>query len=188
MHALTMSDPPMEGVLVEACRRGDREALRALFDAYKDRVFSLAAHLTGDEATAKDITQDVFLTLATRIGRFRGEARFATWLYRLVVNACMDEHRRRRRLVPAAGIDDPGRTAPGNPVEEDLAMRQVRAAVRVAVAQLSPRLRLPILLRYLGDLSYEEIAAALGCTKGTVASRLNRGHRALARRLASLRR
>jgi RNA polymerase sigma-70 factor (ECF subfamily) len=99
----------------------------------------------------------------------------------------MDEHRRRRRLVPFP--EESARAAPEacGPQEEDLVRRQSREAVRVAVARLSPRLRLPILLRYLEDLSYEEIAEVLGCGKGTVASRLNRGHRQLARRLASLR-
>ena len=73
------------------------------------------------------------------------------------------------------------------PQQDRIERRQVREAVQGAVAQLSPKLRLPILLRYLGEMSYAGIATVLGCTAGTVASRLNRGHRALARRLASLR-
>jgi RNA polymerase sigma-70 factor (ECF subfamily) len=182
-----MSDPGVDGRLLEACRQGDREALRVLFDAYKDRVFSLAVHFVGDETAATDVAQEVFLRLFSRIGQFRGEARFDTWLFRLVANVCLDEHRRRRRLAP---LPPEGDTAwpegPGSP-ERRLAERQMRDTVRAAVARLSPKLRLPILLRYLEDLSYEEIAAVLGCTKGTVGSRLNRGHRELARRLGPLR-
>jgi len=182
-----MGDRAVDVCLVEACRRGDREALRVLFEAYKDRVYSLAIRFTGDEAAAKDITQDVFLKLFSHIGQFRGEAELSTWLYRLVSNACMDEHRRRRRLVPLTGERVERHREERGPQEIGFARREVRGAVQSAVSELSPKLRLPILLRYLEDLSYEEIATALGCTKGTVASRLNRGHRALARKLASLR-
>lgn len=182
-----MRDPDADGRLLEACQQGDRDALRALFDAYKDRVYSLALHYTRDHAAASDIVQEVFLKLTTRLERFRGDARFGTWLCRLVVNACLDERRRRWRLVPFGPEDGARQAVERRPQEEILARHQIREAVQAAVARLSPKLRLPILLRYLEGLSYEEIAAVLGCTKGTVASRLNRGHRDLARRLGSLR-
>jgi RNA polymerase sigma-70 factor (ECF subfamily) len=80
---------------IAACQQGDREALRVLFEKYKDRVYSIALYsLSGDEMAAGDATQQVFLKLMTRIGQFRGDAEFATWLYRLVVNTCHDEHRK----------------------------------------------------------------------------------------------
>jgi RNA polymerase sigma-70 factor (ECF subfamily) len=179
--------PAVGEPLLEACRRGDREAFRLLFEATKDRVYSLAVHFIGDETAASDISQEVFLKLVSRLEQFRGEARFDTWLFRLVANACMDEHRRRRRLVPLLVEKSTLPRERGGPQEASLVRREDREAVRLAVSRLSPKLRLPILLRYLEDLSYGEIAAALGCTKGTVASRLNRGHRELARTLGSLR-
>ena len=84
---------------IAACQQGDREALRVLFEEYKDRVYSIALYsLSGDETAAGDATQQVFLKLMTRIGQFRGDAEFATWLYRLVVNTCHDEHRKQRRF------------------------------------------------------------------------------------------
>src|SRR5206468_2492641 len=111
-----------ESVIV-ACQHGDRDALRVLFEEYKDRVYSIALYsLSGNEAAAADVTQQE-----------------------------LSEH------------------------------------VQAAIAELSPKLRLPILLKYIEGFSYEEIAAVLGCSKGTVASRLNRGHKALARRLDHLR-
>src|SRR5437764_14229773 len=86
---------------IAGCQHGDREAVRVLFEEYKDRVFSIALYsLGGDETAAGDATQQVFLKLMTRIGQFRGDAEFATWLYRLVVNTCYDEHRKQRRFVP----------------------------------------------------------------------------------------
>src|SRR5215510_13833285 len=94
-----MTERASEGRLIEACQRGDREAFRELFEAHKDRVWSIALHFTGDESAARDVTQQVFLKLFTNISQFRHESSFATWLYRMVVNACLDERRGRRRWV-----------------------------------------------------------------------------------------
>ena len=182
-----MRDPVVDGSLLEACRRGDREALRALFEATKDRIYSIAVWFAGDEAAAKDVTQEVFLKLFSSIGKFRGESAFGTWLYRLVVNVCLDERRRQRRLVHLDSEEKTLRASGVGPQERHFASRQRREAVQAALAQLSPKLRLPLVLRYLEDLTYEEIARVLGCGKGTVASRLSRGHRELARRLDALR-
>src|SRR5205823_203898 len=89
-----------DGRTLEACRQGDREAFRRLFDTYQETVYSIALHfLHGDEAAAEDITQEVFVRLFTRIRQYRGEAEFSTWLYRMVANACLDEQRRRKRFV-----------------------------------------------------------------------------------------
>jgi len=180
-------EPAVDRGLLEACRQGDREALRVLFDATKDRVYSIAFWYCGDAASAKDVSQEVFLKLCARIGQFRGDADFGTWLYRLVVNTCIDERRRRRRMVPLMKAEARRQITGLGPQEHLFARHQRSEAVHVALAQLSPKLRLPIVLRYLEELSYEEIAAVLGCGKGTVASRLSRGHRELARRLAALR-
>jgi len=90
-----LSDREITADIIESCRKGDREAFHALFLAYKDKVYSIALYFFhGDEAAAGDITQQVFLKLLLGIGQFRNEADFSTWLYRLVVNACMDGARR----------------------------------------------------------------------------------------------
>jgi RNA polymerase sigma-70 factor (ECF subfamily) len=172
--------------VIEACRRGEREAFRALFEAYKDCVYSIARNFTGDEAAAHDVTQEVFLKLFAAIRGYRGESEFRTWLFRLVVNACVDERRRIRRLVSIREAPVDAHAAPGSP-ETGIARKEVGRQVQSALSALSPKLRLAILLRYVEGLSYEEIAGVTGCSPGTVASRLNRGHKALARRLAHLR-
>ena len=193
-----MSEQASERRLIEACQQGDREAFRELFDAHKDRVWSVAVHFTADENAARDVTQQVFLKLFTNITQFRHEANFKTWLYRLVANECLDEFRKRRRLVSFDFFrsddhdDEYGevdmrdwRQEPFQ--EESLARLEVSEAVKAAVMQLKPKLRMAILLKYFEDLSYEQMAEALGCSTGTVASRLNRGHKALAQKLAHLR-
>ncbi len=194
-----MSDRAGERRLIEACQQGDREAFRELFDAHKDRVWSVALHFTGDENAARDVTQQVFLKLFSSIARFRHESSFTTWLYRMVVNACLDERRSRRRLVPFDFFrpdDERGEEyseahmvrREGQPAqEESVSQLEISKAVSAAVMQLKPKLRIAILLKYFEDMSYEEMAHALGCSMGTVASRLNRGHKELARKLAHLR-
>src|SRR2546429_9711868 len=89
----------IDGQTIAACQQGDRDALRLLFEAYKDRVYSIAVYsMGGDQAAAGDVTQQVFLKLMTRIGQFRGDSEFATWLYRLVVNQCLDERKKSIRF------------------------------------------------------------------------------------------
>jgi RNA polymerase sigma-70 factor (ECF subfamily) len=175
--------------LIAACQRGDREAFRLLFEKYKDRVYSLALHFSGNEAVAQDVAQKIFLKLYTSIGQFRGDSHFTTWLYRMVFNACTDEQRKTRRLVPLEGgaVTAADRRAERRPQEQAQFRRQIGDAVRGALQQLKPELRLPLVLRYVEGLSYQEIATAMGCSSGTVASRLNRGHKLLARQLSHLR-
>ena len=183
-----MSEPIVDDRVIEACQAGDREAFRLLFETYKDRVFSIAAYsFGGDETAAHDVSQQIFLKLMTSIGQFRGDSAFTTWLYRLVVNACIDEQRRRRRFLPFGDSTAMSRIGERRPQEKHQEKREIADSVQAAIKQLKPKLRMAILLKYVEDLSYEEIAAVLGCSKGTVASRLNRGHRMLARKLAHLR-
>src|SRR5215470_6393301 len=170
--------------LVEACRRGEREAFRALFEKHKDKVYSIALRYSGDQSAAMDIAQDVFLKLFSSISSFRGESGFDSWLFRLVVNRCLDQRRRTRRIMPLVdGLLDLLRTPEKSAIEEML-RSEMSSRVRTAVAALPPEQRMVIVLRYTQGLSYDEIAEALGCSSGTVASRLNRAHRALERRLA----
>jgi RNA polymerase sigma-70 factor (ECF subfamily) len=179
------SEQSIDERVIEACRRGDREAFRLLFEAYKDKVYSISLYyFQGDEATARDVAQQVFLKLITKIEQFRRDAEFTTWLYRLVVNACLDERRRRRRFIFFGdGFEMSGRATEKSSQEERYARIELAESVKVAIGELRPKLRLPILLKYIEGLSYEEMALALNCSKGTIASRLNRGHKILAERL-----
>ncbi len=175
-----------EGV-IEACQQGDRAAFQLLFETYKDKVFSIAVYSSGgDRAVADDVTQQIFLKLFTAIRQFRGDSEFTTWLYRLVVNACLDERRRRRRLLPWGETVAMRNTSDKKPQEKQFARLEVQEAVQAAIGELKPKFRLPILLKYIEGLSYDEIATVMGCSKGTVASRLNRGHSQLAKRLSHL--
>lgn len=186
-----MDDPGDRGIgpaVIESCRRGDRDAFGALYEAYKDRVYSIAFYFFhGDAQAAHDVTQQVFLKLIDNIARFRGDASFSTWLYRLVVNACLDRTRRRRPEEPAGPAVLSAYADPKTSHEERFARGEAARIVHAAVVGLPPKLRIAVLLRYFDELSYDDIAVALNCSKGTVASRLSRAHRLLAKKLAALR-
>ena len=183
-----MAQQLIDGRVILACQNGDRDAFQLLFEAYKDKVFSIAVYSCGgDETSAGDVTQQVFLKLMTNISQFRGESQFTTWLYRMVANACIDEQRKRKRFLPFADSPQGIAVELKRPQEQRYAKLELADSVRHAIAELKPKFRLAILLRYIEDLSYEEMASILNCSKGTVASRLNRGHKELARRLAHLR-
>ncbi|WP_180540600.1 RNA polymerase sigma factor [Nevskia soli] len=174
---------PADFEMLEGCRRGEAEAFRLLFETYKDRVYSFALRFLGDESRAADLTQDVFVKLYDRIAEFRGDARFETWLYRIVANACIDDQRRRKKWLPWLNQEPPAHVGRSNSGDDRLVRRETEGAVQQAIGKLSPALRAPILLRYVEGLSYEEIGETLSLSPGTVASRLSRAHRLLARKL-----
>lgn len=175
--------PHVIGRVIEGCQNGDQEAFRELFEAHKDRVYSIALRYAGDPSVAMDIAQEVFVKLMCRIGQFRGDSSFESWLYRLVVNCCLDHRRRHKRLQPLLEeFFDLLRSPQPTPLE-DLMRDEMQAEVERAVAALAPEQRIAVILRYTEGLSYEEIAEVTGCSRGTVASRLNRAHKILERRL-----
>lgn len=174
--------------IIEACRRGDRDARRAVYDLYKDKVYSIALYFFhGDTATASDATQQIFLKLLTDLQRFRGDSAFSTWLYRLVVNTCIDIARKRKHHVEREEWSKLEAMAVEGSHEHDFAVKQMAKSIQDAIATLPQKFRIAILLRYFEDMSYEEMARVLNCSMGTVASRLSRGHRMLASKLTPLR-
>jgi RNA polymerase sigma-70 factor, ECF subfamily len=181
MGARWSDETGLDAAVLDGLRREEPGAQERFFELYRDRVYSIALHyLRGDQAGAMDVTQEVFVKAFRAMPKFRGDARLATWLYRIVSNACTDEIRRRRRMLPFGDL--PLSLHPH--VTDDT---QSDGELVAAVERLSPKLRLAVLLRYYDDLSYDEMATALGCSAGTVASRLSRAHAALARELAHLR-
>jgi RNA polymerase sigma-70 factor (ECF subfamily) len=183
-RCMVMNESPSDQDLIAACQQGDRDAFHQLFETYKDRVYSIAYYFfNGDDASAKDITQQVFLKLFTRVEQFRHESDFATWLHRLVVNACLDEQRKRQRWI-SFGETEAATMVERRSQEDRYIRREMAGSVQAAIAGLKPKLRMAVLLKYFEELSYDEMAVVLGCSMGTVASRLNRAHTILARKLA----
>jgi RNA polymerase sigma-70 factor (ECF subfamily) len=173
--------------VIAACRRGDSDAFRVLFETYKDRVYSIALRYSGDATVAMDIAQETFLKLMSSIHEFRGDANFETWLFRMVVNRCLDHHRRGRRLMPIVADLLNLVRASGETVLHQMLRAEFESSVQEVVGSLNPEQRIVVVLRYTEGLSYEQIAEILGCSTGTVGSRLNRAHKVLERRLSHLR-
>jgi RNA polymerase sigma-70 factor, ECF subfamily len=165
-------------------RRGSRSrnALARLFVETRAYVYGVALHATGNPAAAGDATQEVYLKLMAHLGQYAGRAGFRTWLFRVTVNAARDQHRRGRRLASAdpvtVDIPDPAPSA-----REELIAAERAALVRRQLARLPDSLRLPLVLRYVAGLSYDEIGQVLSLRAGTVASRLSRGLSRLGRSL-----
>ena len=172
--------------LVEGCRRGDPDAFRGLFEKHKDKVYSIALRYSGDEAVAQDISQETFLKLFSAIESFRGDSSFESWLYRLVANCCFDQKRSTRRLMPLLDELLSVLRAPDESILDEVLRMEMSAHVGSVVRSLPPDQRMVVVLRYTEGLSYDEIAAILGCSSGTIGSRLNRAHRVMARRLSHL--
>lgn len=182
-----MTEKTSERNLLAECRNGSREAFEMFFHQNQKRVFSVALNFFGgDSLVAEDITQQVFLKIFTRLENFRGDAEITTWLYRVTTNACIDEQRKKKRFSffsDLFGVKEPKtKRTPGEKFES----REISSQVQKALATIDAKFRLPILLKYVEGLSYREIAEVLDCSEGTVASRLNRGNKLLARKLEYL--
>src|SRR6185369_9647487 len=164
-----MSKHHIDERTIEACRCGDSEAFRLVFEACKDRVYSIAlCFFDGDDTTAKDVTQDVFLKLMTHISKFESRSEFSTWLYRLVTNACHDRRRAFRRFLSFDAFGTREIPEKRKSLEQHYIDNERERSIRAAIASLKPKLRMAILLKHFEDLSYDEISVVLGCSKGTV--------------------
>ena len=169
--------------LVKRCQNGDAEAFDELVTRYRTRVFGMIYNMVHSEQDAWDLAQDSFVKAWKSIGRFRGKSSFYTWIYRIVMNVTIDWLRKKQ--VKGAGaefddavqlkeIDPAAKTAP-KPEEqpyERMERAELRQKIDNAIAQLSPEHRAVILMKETEDMQYHEIAEALGCSIGTVMSRL----------------
>ncbi len=178
-----MTAPPDEANLIERSRGGDLEAFNALVVAYQGPVYSLCLSMLGAQQPAEDVTQETFISAFRNVSHMRGPS-VRSWLLRIAANACIDELRRRKRhpqLSLDARRDDDDRevaydvpdSAPG---PEQLAVRvELRQALEAELLQLPVDQRLAVVLCDIEGLAYEEIAAAMGTSVGTVKSRISRG-------------
>jgi RNA polymerase sigma-70 factor (ECF subfamily) len=178
-------DPDQE--LIRRCQTESgpaREAaFRELFETYKDRVFNLAGRLLSNPADAEDVSQEAFVTVFRKIHEFRFSSRFYTWLYRVVFNLCVDQRRRGSASALPTAASEEGEALLANvrdpapaPSEQAAEGESRRNVVERALRRLSEPLRAVVILRYMEDLPYDEIADVLGISLGTVKSRLSRAH------------
>jgi RNA polymerase sigma-70 factor, ECF subfamily len=169
--------------LVRRCQAGDTEAFDELVTRYRTRVFGMIYNMIHSEQDAWDLAQDSFVKAWKSIKRFRGQSSFYTWIYRIVMNVTIDWARKKQIKAGGAEFDDAIQLREIDPASkavpkadalpyETIERSEIRARIDRAIAQLSPEHRAVILMKEIEEMQYHEIAETLGCSIGTVMSRL----------------
>jgi RNA polymerase sigma-70 factor, ECF subfamily len=167
--------------LLAACRRGDRRAFEELVRLSHRRVYSLAYRLVGDHSDAEDVAQEAYLRMYRGLAGFREEARFETWMYRIVANCAMTVLRKRGRFGLLASDEEMDIPVPDRAAER----ATLRDELERALAQLPEGQRVAVLLKDVYDLSVREISEELGLEEGAVKVRLHRARKRLAQSLTT---
>jgi RNA polymerase sigma-70 factor (ECF subfamily) len=166
--------------LVARAAAGDRAAFETLYERHVDTVWRQLTRLLGPDPEREDLTQQIFSELYDKLHRFRGDARFRTFLYRVVVNTAMDQLNRRRRRGGALEPDLTEAVPDAASTPEQTAERRERVATALDLLdRLKPKKRVAFLLRVVEGLSLEEVAAAVDATVPTVAQRVRHAQREL---------
>jgi len=183
MSSLEKYESMTEEVLVRRIIAGDDKAFEYLVEAYNKKVFNIALRILNNYEDASDITQDIFLKIYRKIHTFKENCSFYTWVYRLSVNTCIDELRRRKNFNTVS-IDSSLPTEDGemswdiaddsDSADELLQKKEVRQILRRAISQLPDIYRVLLILREYDGLSYQEISQIINIPIGTVKSRINR--------------
>jgi RNA polymerase sigma-70 factor (ECF subfamily) len=190
-HVVRVIDDP-DRDLVKSWHAGDQGAFEQLVRRHEKKVFRLLLRMMGNREEAEDVSQETFLSLHRHGHRFRGDARFSTFVYRVASNAALNRRRtlgrNRARIQKLAVRQAAGDDLPQGPRDPEDATggAEISGVVREALESLKPSLRLPVLLYDIEGLAYGEIAEVLGIAEGTVKSRIHRARQALRAQLAPL--
>ena len=175
-----------EKLLLRRLRRGDERAFAEMVKQNQDRIFDLVVRMLGDREEALDLSQEIFVAIHGAVGRFRGESRLSTWIFRVARNHCLNRlkylgRRERGRSTDISGIPEAvlEANAPSQRPDDAVAVGETRALVQRAIAELDEEHRLLVVLRDVEGLSYHEIAAITDQPEGTGKSRLHRARAAL---------
>ncbi|MDW8343618.1 MAG: sigma-70 family RNA polymerase sigma factor [Verrucomicrobiae bacterium] len=194
-NPVDLRDEPTDYQLVRRCQQGDLNAYELLVRRHHHRVFHLAYSIVRNESDANELAHEAFVRAWQNIRKFKRDAAFYTWLYRITTNLCIDHCRRRDRMptteLPAADTSETNADAPEppstNPSPTDEILRaELRRQIESALHQLSPEHRAVIQLREYEGLDYATIAKVVGCSIGTVMSRLHYARKNLQRILGKV--
>ena len=185
------------GVLVTRAKAHDMAAFEELVRAYQNKIYGLCRQLTGNGHEAEDLAQEAFIRAYRAIGTFRSEADFGTWLHRITVNVWLNSRRKRSGEQAIVSLDESYREEDGGGLRHNvpdyssdpqvaLESEELRDQVRKALLALSEEHRAVLVLREMEGYSYEEVAAMLGCTLGTVKSRLSRARMAMKHKIMEM--
>lgn len=169
-----------ESEIISRCQQGDQEALKEIFDKYHKKVYRIAYGVVRHREEAFDIVQEVFIKLFRSIKNFKGRSQFYTYLYRMVMNTAID-HARKAGKQFISSLDEEGSFEPFDNVERGpermLLQKELEGRVKLAMDKLPAEQKAALIFRDVEGLSYQEMSEAMGCSIGTVMSRLHYGRR-----------
>ena len=171
---------PEETDLISRCQQGDQEALKGIFEKYQKKVYRIAYGVVRQREEALDIVQEVFIKLFRSIKNFKGRSQFYTYLYRMTMNTAID-HARKTGKQPMSSLNEEGSYQPSDEPEKGpervLLQKELEEKVKMAMEKLPAEQRVAIIFKDVEGLSYQEMAEAMGCSIGTVMSRLHYGRK-----------
>jgi len=184
-------------VLVKKAQNNDLSSLEELVRLYQNKVYALCVHLTGNHIDAQDLAQEAFIRAYRSLGSFRNEADFGTWMHRITVNMWLNLRRKNSAHQPVVYLDEPYQGGDGGEIRREIAgedgdplqlleEKEYRGLVRTALGTLSEEHRAVLVLREIEGYSYEEVSQMLGCSLGTVKSRLSRAREVMRRTMTDL--
>ena len=182
MRTPRQDEPPEfnEAEVLKLAQQGDAAAFEQIYRLHSRRVYALCLRMAGNPTDAEDLTQDVFLQLFRKIGTFRGESAFSTWLYRMSVNIVLMRFRKKPKaetsLDTLAGLDDDSSRPPEEFGGPDLRLNGVidRVTLRAAIKALAPGYRAMFILHDVQGYKHDEIARMFGCTPGNSKSQTHK--------------
>jgi len=190
---LKEAEEQIDVVLVEGCRNGDSSAFEGSVRRYKDRIYNVVYRFLGNHEDAEEVAQEVFIRAYKGIQSFKGTAQVYTWLYSIAGNLARNKLRDGQRKGRNKGVSlealesaGPGLASTGNAADIGAREHEMEEILQACLEELPEHYRMAFILRTFERLSYEEIADATGCPKGTVKSRLNQARMLLQKRMKDL--
>jgi RNA polymerase sigma-70 factor (ECF subfamily) len=174
-----------EYAVIRKCLAGDPDQYAVLVDTYKDMAYNIAFRMLGDADAAKDMAQESFIAAYNALGDFKFNAKFSSWLYRIVMNKCRDYYRAGRETIPVDEICEFVEGSDRSP-EQAASCRQAGDAVQHALNRLPPDYREVIILKHIEGLDYQEIADSLGVSVSALKVRAHRGREMLRKLLEGM--
>lgn len=172
-----MNDGQISIETIRACQYGSEPAFDRLYDAFGDVIWRLCYRIAHNSTDAEDLAQEAWITIWSKIGSFRCDSSFSTWIYRVTTNVCLQW--KRQRTVNSVSIDENDGAYRASQPERTAVARDEAARLHDAVKRLPDTLRIPLELRIYEDLSYDQIAGILGCTPSAVRMRVSRARAVL---------
>ncbi|TCP57861.1 RNA polymerase sigma (SigW) subunit [Tumebacillus sp. BK434] len=177
----------IEQRIVKRAQKGDRLAFAELVELYKDKLFNLGYRMLGNPQEAEDIAQEAFLRAYAHLNKYNANHKFSTWIYRIATNLCIDRIRKKKadysldaEVDGIEGGDMYSRLkAPGDTPEQEAVRNEARQEVQAAIEALPDNYRTAVILKYMHDLSLQEISEILEVPVSTVKTRIHRGREAL---------